>query len=99
MDELKPISHKEFNKFIKGKGFKGRKDYTLKDPKAKLGLKGSRTKTLQTKPLDINPLTKPPKTKNPRQKPPRVNFLCFIVLKIFMVSQVHNLLIVQWLPV
>ena len=39
MDHLKPISHKEFNKFIKGKGFKGRKDYTLKDLKAKFGFK------------------------------------------------------------
>ena len=33
--ELKPISHKEFNKFMKGKGFKGRNNYMLKDLKAK----------------------------------------------------------------
>ena len=39
MDELRPISHKKFNKFIKGKEFKGRKDYTLKDLKAKFGFK------------------------------------------------------------
>ena len=30
MDDLKPITHKEFHEFIKGKGFKGRKDYTLR---------------------------------------------------------------------
>ena len=39
MDELKPISHKEFNEFIKGRGFRGRNDYALKDLKAKFGLK------------------------------------------------------------
>ena len=39
MSNLKPISHKEFNAYIKGKGFKGRNDYTLKDLKAKLGFK------------------------------------------------------------
>ena len=44
-----------------------------------------------------NPQTKTPQDKTPGQKPPRVNFL-FHVLKIFMVSQVHNLLTVQWLP-
>ena len=27
MGDLKPISHKQFNEFIKGKGFKGRNDY------------------------------------------------------------------------
>ena len=31
MDELKPISHKEFNKFMKGKGFNGRNNHVLKD--------------------------------------------------------------------
>ena len=31
MDELKPISHKEFNESMKGKRFKGRKDYTYKN--------------------------------------------------------------------
>ena len=39
IDELKPISHKEFNQFMKGKGFKGRKNYVLKDLKAKFGFK------------------------------------------------------------
>ena len=29
MDDLKPISHKEFNEFIKGKGFKGRKEVRI----------------------------------------------------------------------
>ena len=36
MDELKLISHKEFNEFMKGKG---RNDYKLKDLKAKFSLK------------------------------------------------------------
>ena len=39
MDDLKPISLKEFNKFIKGRGFKGRNDYVLKDLKAMFGFK------------------------------------------------------------
>ena len=37
--DLKPISHKGFNKFIKGKGFKGRNNYKLNDLKAKFGFK------------------------------------------------------------
>ena len=37
MENLKPISHKEFYEFIKGKGFKGRNEYKLKDLKAKFG--------------------------------------------------------------
>ena len=28
---LHPIRHKEFNEFIKGKGFKGRNNYKLRD--------------------------------------------------------------------
>ena len=36
---LRPISHKEFNEFIKGKGFKGRNEYSLKELKAKFGFK------------------------------------------------------------
>ena len=39
MSELKPISHKDFNAFIKGKGFTNRNDYKLKDLKAKFGFK------------------------------------------------------------
>ena len=39
MDELKLISHKQFNEFMKGKGFKGRNNYVLKDVKAKYGFK------------------------------------------------------------
>ena len=35
--DLKPMSHKEFNEFIKGKGFKGRNEYKLKELKAKFG--------------------------------------------------------------
>ena len=38
MENLKPISHKEFNEFIKGKGFKGRNEYKLKDLKLNLVL-------------------------------------------------------------
>ena len=36
---LRPIRHKEFNEFIKGKGFKGRNDYKLRDLKAMFGFK------------------------------------------------------------
>ena len=35
MDDLKPISQTKFNELIKGKKFKGRKDYALKDLKDK----------------------------------------------------------------
>ena len=37
--DLKPISHKEFNEFIKGKDFKGRNNYKLADLKAMFGFK------------------------------------------------------------
>ena len=37
--ELIPISHKEFNEFIKGKGVIGRNNYKLKDLKAMFGFK------------------------------------------------------------
>ena len=36
---LLPITHKEFNEFIKGKGFTGRNNYKLKDLKAIFGFK------------------------------------------------------------
>ena len=36
---LHPITHKEFNEFIKGKGFTGRNNYKLKDLKALFGFK------------------------------------------------------------
>ena len=36
---LHPITHKEFNEFIKGKGFKGRNNYKLKDFKTMFGFK------------------------------------------------------------
>ena len=36
---LHPIRHKEFNEFIKGKGFKGRNNYKLKDLKTMFGFK------------------------------------------------------------
>ena len=36
---LCPITHKEFNEFITGKGFTGRNNYKLKDLKAMFGFK------------------------------------------------------------
>ena len=36
---LTPIWHKEFNEFIKGKSFKGRNNYKLRDLKAMFGFK------------------------------------------------------------
>ena len=36
---LTPIRHKELNEFIKGKGFKGRNNYKLRDLKAMFGFK------------------------------------------------------------
>ena len=36
---LCPIRHKKFNEFIKGKGFKGRNNYKLRDLKAMFGFK------------------------------------------------------------
>ena len=36
---LHPITNKEFNEFIKGKGFKGRNNYKLRDLKAMFGFK------------------------------------------------------------
>ena len=36
---LTPIRHKEFNDFIKVKGFKGRNNYKLRDLKAMFGFK------------------------------------------------------------
>ena len=39
MNERKPIHHKEFNEFMKSRGFRGRNDYTLKDLKVKFGFK------------------------------------------------------------
>ena len=37
--DLTPIRHKEFNEFIKGKGFTGRSNYKLADLKAMFGFK------------------------------------------------------------
>ena len=37
--DLIPITHKEFNEFIKGKGFKGRNNYKLKELKAMFGFR------------------------------------------------------------
>ena len=37
--DLTPITHKKFNEFIKGKNFKGRNNYKLRDLKAMFGFK------------------------------------------------------------
>ena len=37
--DLVPISHKDFNEFIKGKGFTGRNKYKLRELKAIFGFK------------------------------------------------------------
>ena len=37
--DFTPITHKEFNEFIKGKGFKGQNNYKLRDLKAMFGFK------------------------------------------------------------
>ena len=37
--DVTPITHKEFNEFIKGKGFIGRNNYKLRDLKAMFGFK------------------------------------------------------------
>ena len=39
MGDLNPINYKEFNEVIKGKGFKRRNNYKLKELKAKFGFK------------------------------------------------------------
>ena len=36
---LRPITQKEFNEFIKGKGFKGRNNYKLRELKAMFGFR------------------------------------------------------------
>ena len=49
--DLTPITHKEFNEFIKGKSFKGRNNYKLKDLKAMFGFKSMITGS----PVTISP--------------------------------------------
>ena len=46
--DLHPIRHTEFNEFIKGKGFKGRNNYKLKDLRAMFGFKPMVTGSLVT---------------------------------------------------
>ena len=58
MGDLKPISHKQFNEFLKGKGFKGRDDYKLKELKAKFGFKPTYDRrTLVISSEDMKPTT------------------------------------------
>ena len=56
MGDLKPISHTQFNEFIKGKGFKGRSNDKLKDLKAMFSFKslyGRRSLVISSK--DVEP--------------------------------------------
>ena len=59
-----PITHKEFNEFIKGKSFKGRNNYKLRDLKAMFGFKPMVTgsplmiSSDRTKPVRSNSLSK-----------------------------------------
>ena len=46
--DLTPIRHKEFNEFIKGKGFKGRNNFKSRDLKAMFGFKPMITGSLVT---------------------------------------------------
>ena len=58
MENLKPISHKELNEFLKGKGSKGRNEYKLKDLKAKFGFKPMYDRhTLTISSEDMSPTT------------------------------------------
>ena len=58
MGDLKPISHKQFNEFIKSKGFKGRNDYKLKELKAEFGFKPMyNRRTLVISSEDMKPTT------------------------------------------
>ena len=50
--ELFPISHKDFNEFIKGKGFIGRNNYKLKELKAMFGFKPLTNKNQVTVTID-----------------------------------------------
>ena len=50
--ELIPISHKEFNEFIKGKGFVGRNNYKLRELKAIFGFKPLTNKNQVTVTID-----------------------------------------------
>ena len=52
--ELKPNSYEEFNTFTKGKGFKGRNNYALKELKARNGFK-IETRALVVSSNDMGP--------------------------------------------
>ena len=56
MGTIKPISHKELNQFIKGKGFKGKNNYKFKELKAEFGFKPMYDRrTLVDFPKDMEP--------------------------------------------
>ena len=50
--ELIPISHKDFNEFINGKGFVGRNNYKLRELKAMFGFKPLTNKNQVTVTID-----------------------------------------------
>ena len=50
--KLRPISHKDFNEFIEGKGFIGRNNYKLKELKAMFGFKPLTNKKQVTVTID-----------------------------------------------
>ena len=55
--DLTPIRHKEFNEFIKGKGFKGRNNYKLRDLKATFGFKPMITGSpVTTSSIELEPM-------------------------------------------
>ena len=62
--DITPITHKEFNEFIKGKGFKERNNYKLRDLKAMFGFKPMITgspvmiSSDGTKPMRFNSMSK-----------------------------------------
>ena len=56
MGDLKPISHKQFNEFIKGRGFKGENDYKLKELNAKFGFKPMYDKPVYDRNKTNNPI-------------------------------------------
>ena len=62
--DLHPIRHKEFNEFIKGKDFKGKNNYKLKDLKAMFGFKPMITRSPVTissdelEPMRFNSISK-----------------------------------------
>ena len=66
---LHPIRHKEFNEFIKGKGFKGRNNYKLRDLKAMFGFKPM----IAGSPVTVSPVQGPGGPSSNELEPTRFN--------------------------